>query len=281
MHPADTEALLTALDGLKAAGNSLFVVEHDLDVIRKADWIVDVGPEAGEHGGRILYSGPPAGLAKIKESHTAHYLFGHAQIARQSLRAAQGQLRLEGLRHNNIHDLNVDIPLGVLTSVTGISGSGKSSLVGQLLVQIVARHLGHNVPPPSDEADELESVGHMIAGRITSGLDRVKRLVTVDQKPIGRTPRSNLATYTGLFDDVRKRFADTKAARSRNYDAGRFSFNVAKGRCETCQGEGFVFVELLFLPSVYARAPPVMVRVTTPRPWKSSCAENRLRMYSE
>ncbi len=255
LHPADTEALLTALDGLKAAGNSLFVVEHDLDVIRKADWIIDVGPEAGEHGGRILYSGPPAGLAKVKESHTAHYLFGHSQIARQPVRAAQGQLRLEGLRHNNIHDLTVDIPLGVLTSVTGISGSGKSSLVGQLLVELVARHLGHSAPPPSDEADELEAVGHTIAGRITSGLDRIKRLVTVDQKPIGRTPRSNLATYTGLFDDVRKRFADTKAARSRNYDAGRFSFNVAKGRCETCQGEGFVFVELLFLPSVYAPCP--------------------------
>ncbi len=119
LHPADTEALLTALDGLKAAGNSLFVVEHDLDVIRKADWIIDVGPEAGEHGGRILYSGPPAGLAKVKESHTAHYLFGHSQIARQPVRAAQGQLRLEGLRHNNIHDLTVDIPLGVLTSVYG------------------------------------------------------------------------------------------------------------------------------------------------------------------
>ncbi len=254
LHPADTEALLAALNGLKAAGNSLFVVEHDLDVIRKADWIIDVGPEAGEHGGRILYSGPPAGLAKVEESHTAHYLFGHARIARQSIRSAQGQLRLEGLRQNNIHDLNIDIPLGVLTSVTGISGSGKSSLVGQLLVELVARHLGHSAPP-ADEADELETVGHTISGQITSGLDGIKRLVTVDQKPIGRTPRSNLATYTGLFDDVRKRFADTKAARSRNYDAGRFSFNVAKGRCETCQGEGFVFVELLFLPSVYAPCP--------------------------
>ena len=254
LHPADTEALLTALDGLKAAGNSLFVVEHDLDVIRKADWIVDVGPDAGEHGGTILYSGPPAGLAKVKESHTARYLFDPSQVPRQPIRSAQMHLRLEGLSHNNIHDLDVDIPLGVLTSVTGISGSGKSSLVGQLLVELVARHLGH-IAPPADEGDELETVSDTIAGRITAGLDRISRLVKVDQKPIGRTPRSNLATYTGLFDDVRKRFAATKAARSRHYDAGRFSFNVAKGRCETCQGEGFVFVELLFLPSVYAPCP--------------------------
>ncbi len=254
LHPADTEALLTALDGLKAAGNSLFVVEHDLDVIRHADWIVDVGPEAGEHGGRILYSGPPAGLANVRESHTARYLHGHSRIAQQTIRTAQGHLRLECVRHNNIHDLDVDIPLGVLTSVTGISGSGKSSLVGQALVELVARHLGHNAPE-TDEGDELETVSQTISGRITAGLDRIKRLVKVDQKPIGRTPRSNLATYTGLFDEVRKRFAATKAARIRNYDAGRFSFNVAKGRCETCQGEGFVFVELLFLPSVYAPCP--------------------------
>jgi len=254
LHPADTEALLTALEGLKAAGNSLFVVEHDLDVIRRADWIVDVGPEAGEHGGRILYSGPPADLAKIEESQTARYLFGHSRMTPRRIRPARGHLRLEGVRHNNVQDLDVDIPLGVLTSVTGVSGSGKSSLVGQVLVELVARHLGHQ-PPPVDEDDELEAVSETIAGRITAGLDRISRLVKVDQKPIGRTPRSNLATYTGLFDDVRKRFAATKAARVRHYDAGRFSFNVAKGRCETCQGEGFVFVELLFLPSVYAPCP--------------------------
>lgn len=254
LHPADTEALLTALDGLKAAGNSLFVVEHDLDVIRRADWIVDVGPDAGEHGGRILYSGPAPGLAKIKESHTARYLFGHSRSTSRPIRTPHGHLRLEGVRHNNVRDLDVEIPLGVLTSVTGVSGSGKSSLVGQVLVDLVARHLGHHVPSV-DEEDELETVSETIAGRITAGLDRISRLVKVDQKPIGRTPRSNLATYTGLFDDVRKRFAATKAARRRHYDAGRFSFNVAKGRCETCQGEGFVFVELLFLPSVYAPCP--------------------------
>jgi len=254
LHPADTEALLTALDGLKAAGNSLFVVEHDLDVIKRADWIVDVGPEAGEHGGRILYSGPPAGLAKVKGSHTARYLFDRSRLPPHPIREARGHLRLEGVRHNNVRDLDVDIPLGVLTSVTGISGSGKSSLVSQVLVELVAQHLGHHLPSAGED-DELDTPAEAIAGRITAGLDRISRLVKVDQKPIGRTPRSNLATYTGLFDEVRKLFAATKAARSRRYDAGRFSFNVAKGRCETCQGEGFVFVELLFLPSVYAPCP--------------------------
>lgn len=255
LHPADTEALLTALDGLKAAGNSLFVVEHDLDVIRRADWIVDVGPEAGEHGGRILYSGAPAGLAKVKESHTARYLFGGTRIEPRAVRSPQAHLRLEGVSHNNVQDLDLEIPLGVLTSVTGVSGSGKSSLVSQVLVELVARHLGHHAPRPESEEEEFDSSVDRIAGRITAGLERISRLVTVDQKPIGRTPRSNLATYTGLFDEVRKLFAETKTARSRHYDAGRFSFNVAKGRCETCQGEGFVFVELLFLPSVYAPCP--------------------------
>ncbi len=254
LHPADTEALLTALEGLKAAGNSLFVVEHDLDVIRRADWIVDVGPEAGEHGGQILYSGPPAGLAKIRQSHTARYLFERGRLQPRTVRSAQGQLRLEGITHNNVHDLDLNIPLGVLTSVTGVSGSGKSSLVSQVLVELVSRHLGNDVVQ-ADQDEELQSPAKTISGRITAGMERISRLVTVDQKPIGRTPRSNLATYTGLFDHVRKQFAATPAARSRRYDAGRFSFNVAKGRCETCQGEGFVFVELLFLPSVYAPCP--------------------------
>ncbi|WP_254509216.1 excinuclease ABC subunit UvrA [Anatilimnocola floriformis] len=254
LHPADTEALLTALEGLKTAGNSLFVVEHDLDVIGRADWIVDVGPEAGEHGGRILYSGPPPGLAKVTESHTARYLFRRAQMQPRAVRSAAGHLRLQGVTHNNVRNLDLQIPLGVLTSVTGVSGSGKSSLVSQVLVELVARHLGHHVAR-AEQDDEVELRAEDIGGRITEGLERISRLVTVDQKPIGRTPRSNLATYTGLFDQVRKQFAATKAARNRHYDAGRFSFNVAKGRCETCQGEGFVFVELLFLPSVYAPCP--------------------------
>jgi excinuclease ABC subunit A len=152
--------------------------------------------------------------------------------------------------------VDVAFPLGVLTAVTGVSGSGKSSLVSQALVELVRRHLGHELESAEESAPDLES-GPVdpTGGRIVEGMERFRRLVMVDQKPIGRTPRSNLATYTGLFDGVRKLFASTKAARSRKYDAGRFSFNVAKGRCETCEGEGFVMVELLFLPSVYAPCP--------------------------
>src|SRR6187455_785980 len=256
LHPADTEALLTALDGLKAAGNTLFVVEHELDVIRHADWIVDVGPLAGQHGGEIVYSGPPAGLATIKESHTARYLFGEALLPFRKPRKPKTWLKVAGVWRNNLHNLDAAFPIGLLTTVTGVSGSGKSSLVSQALVELVAEHLGHEVTADEEEADPLnEDPVVATQGRIVCGIEQVKRLVRVDQKPIGRTPRSNLATYTGLFDHVRKLFAATKAARAHHYDAGRFSFNVAKGRCETCQGEGFVFVELLFLPSVYAPCP--------------------------
>ena len=255
LHPADTVALLTALDRLKAAGNSLFVVEHDLDVMRHADWIVDVGPEAGEHGGRVLYSGPPEGLQRVPESRTRAYLFGDAAVPRRTPRHPTGRLRLAGVTRNNLHGLDVAFPLGVFTTVTGVSGSGKSSLVSQALVELVLGDLGHEVDG-EEEGEELER-GPSVAtgGRIVEGMEGIRRLVRVDQKPIGRTPRSNLATYTGLFDGVRKLFAATKAARARRYDAGRFSFNVAKGRCETCEGEGFVMVELLFLPSVYAPCP--------------------------
>ncbi|MBO0939069.1 excinuclease ABC subunit UvrA [Fibrella sp. HMF5335] len=255
LHPADTEALLRALDRLKASGNSLFVVEHELDVVRQADWIVDVGPAAGEQGGHILYSGPPAGLAHVAQSKTRQYLFDNHSFTSPEPRPANGWLRLEGVSRNNLDNLDVAFPLGVLTSVTGISGSGKSSLVSQVLVELVADALGDALPD-EDEADPLQDVAPVtLGGRIASGMAGIKRLVQVDQKPIGRTPRSNLATYTGLFDHVRKLFASTKLAKSRRYDAGRFSFNVPKGRCEKCQGEGFVMVELLFLPSVYTPCP--------------------------
>jgi excinuclease ABC subunit A len=256
LHPADTEALLAALAGLKASGNSLFVVEHELDVIRHADWIVDVGPAAGVHGGEILYSGPPAGLAEVRESRTREFLFASGRgSVRRAPRTPSGWLELSGVTRNNLHDLDVRIPLRVLTSVTGVSGSGKSSLVSQALVELVAEGLGHEIAVTEDETDDLLRQRGETNGRITAGMESIKRLVQVDQKPIGRTPRSNLATYTGLFDGVRKLFASTKAARARHYDAGRFSFNVAKGRCPTCEGEGFVFVELLFLPSVYTPCP--------------------------
>jgi len=256
LHPADTEALLRALDRLKDSGNSIFVVEHELDVIRRADWIVDVGPGAGEGGGDVLYSGPPDGLRRVARSQTRSYLFNETRTARTIARQPSSWLRLRGVTRNNLQDFDVDIPLGVITSITGVSGSGKSTLVSQFLVDAVAGHLGEDLPSDDDDADALEKPNVETAGgKIAAGLDHVKRLVVVDQKPIGRTPRSNLATYTGLFDQVRKLFAQTKQARARRYDAGRFSFNVAKGRCATCQGEGFVTVELLFLPSVYAPCP--------------------------
>lgn len=256
LHPADAEALFAALQRLKAAGNSLFVVEHDLQTMRRADWLVDVGPAAGERGGQVLYSGPPAGLATIEASQTRPYLFaGQAPVA-HTPRQPRDWLRLAGITRNNLRDLDVEFPLGCFTAVTGVSGSGKSSLVSQALLELVGAHLGKM--PAAEEAAQLDledEVPVASGGRVVAGMERVKRLVQVDQKPIGRTPRSNLATYTGLFDQVRKLFAATPEARARGYDAGQFSFNVAKGRCPACEGEGFVSVELLFMPSVFAPCP--------------------------
>jgi excinuclease ABC subunit A len=246
---------LRALAGLQAAGNTLFVVEHELDVIRRADWIVDVGPGAGEHGGRVLYSGPLAGLAGVEESQTARYVFAAPAAAKRATRTPRAFFELRSVSRNNLGDLDVRFPVGVLTTVTGVSGSGKSTLVSQVLVELLARALGQALPA-EEEADPLEKSALPGLGSATlHGAEPLKRLVQVDQRPIGRTPRSNLATYTGLFDDVRKVFAATPLAKKRRYDAGRFSFNVAKGRCENCQGEGFVMVELLFLPSVYSPCP--------------------------
>ncbi|HEY0856366.1 MAG TPA: excinuclease ABC subunit A, partial [Albitalea sp.] len=256
LHPADSEALMASLDQLRRAGNSIFVVEHDLEMMRRADWLVDVGPEAGEQGGQVLYSGPPAGLREVVASHTARHLFAPPAAAPRTPRSPKAWLELRGITRNNLHRLDARIPLGVFVAVTGVSGSGKSSIVSQALVELVCAHLGHEPEREDAEGEEGEpSVAAATAGRIEAGLEHVKRLVRVDQRPIGRTPRSNLATYTGLFDGVRKLFAATPAARARRYDAGRFSFNVAKGRCDTCEGEGFVSVELLFMPSVYAPCP--------------------------
>ncbi|MEU9852331.1 excinuclease ABC subunit UvrA [Streptomyces sp. NPDC047974] len=221
LHPADTEALLVVLDRLKAAGNTVFVVEHHLDVVRHADWLVDVGPRAGEHGGRVLHSGPPELLAHVEESATRRFLFDRSPVPERPALAPERWLRTGPVTRHNLRAVDAAFPRGALTAVTGVSGSGKSTLVAAL-------------------AEETEGGG---------------RTVTVDQRPIGRTPRSNLATYTGLFDVVRKLFAETEEARARGYKVGRFSFNVRGGRCETCQGEGFVSVELLFLPSTYAPCP--------------------------
>lgn len=255
LHPADGEALYDALAQLKAGGNTLFVVEHDLEMLRRADWLVDVGPGAGQHGGQVLYSGPPEGLRAIKASVTAPYLFEDDHGPRRTPRAPTGWLGLQGIHRNNLHGVDARFPLGAFTAVTGVSGSGKSSLVSQALVELVGEHLGQE-PVIEDNDSELPQPSRIerTRGRL-NGAKAIKRLVNVDQKPIGRTPRSNLATYTGLFDHVRKLFAGTRAAKARRYSVGRFSFNVAAGRCETCEGEGFVHVELLFMPSVYAPCP--------------------------
>ncbi|MER7759791.1 excinuclease ABC subunit UvrA [Streptomyces sp. NPDC097619] len=232
LHPADTEALLGVLDRLKEAGNTVCVVEHHLDVVRHADWLVEVGPGAGEHGGRVLHCGPPDGLAEVPGSATGRFLFARDPLPERTVRVPRGTLPLSGAHRNNLRGTAVEFPLGVLTAVTGVSGSGKSTLVGGVLAETVAARLAAGDPDCP-----------------------VARLVEVDQKPIGRTPRSNLATYTGLFDVVRRIFAAAPESRARGYRAGRFSFNVPGGRCEHCQGEGFVAVELLFLPSTYAPCP--------------------------
>ncbi|AEM51371.1 excinuclease ABC subunit UvrA [Stenotrophomonas maltophilia] len=257
LHPADSQALYDALERLRDGGNSVFVVEHDLELMRRAQWLVDVGPEAGEHGGQVLYSGEPDGLRQIQESRTAQYLFDQVPAPASRQRNANSWLELKGIHRHNLQGVDAQVPLGLLTAVTGISGSGKSSLMAQALPELLLLHLGHE--PADESADSAPTDGPTVIettrGTLAGDIDAIQRVVQVDQKPIGRTPRSNLATYTGLFDHVRKLFAATPAARRRRFDAGRFSFNVAKGRCETCEGEGFVSVELLFMPSVYAPCP--------------------------
>ncbi|HET8718534.1 MAG TPA: excinuclease ABC subunit UvrA [Nocardioidaceae bacterium] len=274
LHPADTEPLLEVLHRLRRSGNSLLVVEHDVTVLRRADWVVEIGPGAGEGGGRLLYSGPPAGLADVAGSPTAPYLLDSGGTGRTPgpAREPRGALRLSAVHRHNLVDLDVSFPLGVFTAVTGVSGSGKSTLVTGVLADTVRDHLGgQDASPPADPADDAgddaaaDSTGGSTGspgartsraeGLRASGLEAIDRLVQVDQRPIGRTPRSNLATYTGLFDGIRKLYAATDAARERAWNAGRFSFNVAGGRCENCQGEGFVAVELLFLPGSYAPCP--------------------------
>ncbi|MGW4456646.1 ABC transporter [Streptomyces albidoflavus] len=263
LHASDTELLLTALRRLRGSGNSVFVVEHNAQVLASADWIVDMGPGAGRHGGQVLHNGPARELSGAPGSVTARYLSADAPAVPGpgEPRKPRAWLRLRGVTGNNLHDLDADFPLGTLTAVTGVSGSGKSTLVRRALAETVRAHL-HGDGAETETAEEEEDgipawalAQDRVTVRSSAGLEHVDRLVVVDQKPIGRTPRSNLATYTGLFDSVRKLYASQPAARELGYTASRFSFNVPQGRCPHCLGDGVVSVELLFLPTETSPCP--------------------------
>lgn len=248
LHPADAEPLLAVLDELKASGNTLFVVEHDLAVVRRADWVVDIGPGAGEGGGNVVYSGEVSGLSDTAASITGAYLAGRKHIPASVQRSPQGWLELSGITRHNLNDLDVSFPIGVLTAVTGVSGSGKTTLISQVLATIARTTLNQTRDDDEDHPIDIGAVQ-------VRGLEGFTRLVQVDQRPIGRTPRSTLATYTGMFTAVRQLFAETEYAKKRGWKPGRFSFNIADGRCPTCQGDGFVEVELLFMPGTYGPCP--------------------------
>lgn len=260
LHPADAESLLGILRRMRDAGNSVFFVEHSLRVIREADWIVDVGPGAGATGGGIVYSGPLEGLRDVDESVTRRYLFDAppARARARGRRTPDGTIELVDVHRNTVRGLSVSIPVGALTAVTGVSGSGKSSLIDQALPELLQTSGASEVDAHASGVDAQDSADDPLAetaavvtrGTATGPADRLRRIVQVSQRPIGRTPRSNVATYTGVFDRIRAAFAATPEARRRRYGASRFSFNVAAGRCPTCKGEGTVEVELLFLPSV-------------------------------
>jgi len=241
LHQRDNRRLIETLVKLKNLGNTLIVVEHDEDTIRTADWVVDIGPGAGEHGGVVVHSGSYEDLLENTDSMTGDYLSGRRSIATPKKRRPIDKARkitVEGAKANNLHNVTVDFPLGVLTAVTGVSGSGKSSLVNDILYKVLANELNGARQIPGKHT------------RVT-GLDLLDKVVHVDQNPIGRTPRSNPATYTGVFDKIRNLFAETTDAKARGYLPGRFSFNVKGGRCENCSGDGTIKIEMNFLPDVY------------------------------
>jgi excinuclease ABC subunit A len=241
LHQRDNRRLIDTLTRLRDLGNTLIVVEHDEETIRTADWIVDIGPGAGEHGGKVVVSGSYQDLIDSKESITGAYLSGRKSIAIPDKRRTidpKRKLVIKGAKENNLKDVEVDIPLGVFVSVTGVSGSGKSTLVNDILYTTLANKLNG---------------ARLVPGRhrTVTGIDQLDKVVHVDQSPIGRTPRSNPATYTGVFDKVRALFAETTEAKVRGYQQGRFSFNVKGGRCENCSGDGTITIEMNFLPDVY------------------------------
>ncbi|MGC1208212.1 MAG: excinuclease ABC subunit A, partial [Ornithinimicrobium sp.] len=257
LHPRDTEALLRALRGLVEAGNTVLVVEHDMAVVAACDWVVDVGPGAGFEGGEVLYSGPLDGLGTVERSITAKYQHHpvHACAIRpadEPVRTPKGSLQVSEIERHTVHGLDVTLPLGVVTVLTGVSGSGKSTVLDVIHDAVGGALAEHHLA-----GDEPVSNTHSAAGPAVraEGSKVPTRLVRITSKPIGRTPRSNLATYTGLFDHVRGLFAKTPLAKERKYPPGRFSFNVTAGRCPTCQGEGSVAIELLFLPGTYSTCP--------------------------
>ena len=242
LHQRDNGKLIGTLKKLRDLGNSVIVVEHDEETMREADFIVDVGPGAGIHGGEIVVTGTPEEVAMCERSVTADYLSGRKNIEiPKSRREGNGNyLKIVGAKENNLKNINVDIPLGTFTAVTGVSGSGKSSLINSILYRTLARDLNRAITYPG-EVDRIE------------GLEHLDKVIAIDQSPIGRTPRSNPATYTGLFTDIRNLFASTRDAKAKGYDAGRFSFNVRGGRCEACEGDGVKCIEMNFLPDVYVK----------------------------
>lgn len=251
LHPSEKGVLLDLFDRFIDEGNSVLLVEHDMRLVERADWVVDVGPAAGIDGGRILHSGSVADLAQVEESKTAPYLYQQVVEPRtaDAARAPSGFLSVEGVTVRNLRDVSVSFPLGTLTALTGVSGAGKSTLLDEVLAPILRDTVRSSILEQDEGAGAASSVSRV------SGTEAVDRLVQITQKPIGRSPRSCLATYTGLFDRVRKLFAATPEAVSRGWGVGRFSFNVTEGRCPTCQGEGQIEVELVFLPGSYSPCP--------------------------